>query len=777
MSFGQLLKFALLSIGFIQPTKEVPTSECPIQCHCVPNRMSCEIPGLRRLPEPYMPQLESLLVENQTLDSTHLGPTELSVYRTPEFGGQVRLKSLYIRWCNVRTIGRHAFEALGSKLEILDLSGNPLTHIGDYAFAGLGPLTLVLDRIDQPKFDDHTFAGLTKMKSLLMRHSKLVSLPYQPLLSLVSEQRLDKLLLKGNRFHSLDSKFDRIFSGLHDFEINGNPWHCDCQLTWLIRRYRLMVNNRAQIHISRKRSWDDSNSINMWEQEDNQPKCSSPPGLSGRNFSDLITDVYDMHESRTNLMGITGWPTIIHCPPPQLERLDVDLGKYLALLQTENSNSLLNDVKQSAVNLKCVMRGSKQLVVEWRYHDPTTGPKIISEMNASLPSANEALGIQQRNRRLDDFVRTESSVKVFPVSQSDTYSCLGYDVLGNVSAKVRVLWPPTIPNVSTKMDISSTLATPNTTPEIANNFWSAEDIMSSQSVLHLPQFSLSQLLGAIGGTFFSTVMLFFLIHRCLHYYPAVCGVHKGRRRTKTKTRILESVIISPANTSSSNTSTSNTKLGSSPKTDEQYSSMPIFVSSEAMSLTANMLNAHAYHQLMNGGNNLVPGSTANVINPFIHPMESHAFRTAMQRGSSLHSASTSYEPVVYSDANNITYDVPSVLNRRDNDVLRPYPEQTLPLLFNSMLPSTNAPMDVQISRNPGLIQSALMIPPPPSIPQPSLPNNSNTANLNNAFNRAPSTVTNLLVLQASCNPVQSDIMTLNQRKGVDITACHTNFSR
>ncbi|TGZ60969.1 hypothetical protein CRM22_008264 [Opisthorchis felineus] len=734
-----LLRFTALSI------------DCPIQCNCVPNRMSCEVRGLKQLPEPYSSQLESLLVENQTFDSSHLGPSELSMYRTPEFGGHVRLKSLYIRSCNIRTIGRNAFESLGSRLELLDLTGNPLKHIADYAFTGLGQLTLILDKLDQPPaFDDHTFSGLVRMKSLIMRHSKLTTLPYQPLLQLTSDGKLGKLLLKGNQLRRLDSKYDRIFVRLQDFEINDNPWYCDCQLTWLIRRYRTMLQKRSSSYHSRQRRWDGQFS-NNWELEDNQPKCADPASLAGRNFSDLITDMREVYIPPDSLYNA---PKIFHCPPPQLESLDVLIDSLDGGENATASGSTRGKSTPSkpSVKLKCVVRGSRQMQVSWQYHPPGPfGPQPIGKDSNSVRSQNAMSN--QYGLSSDELTRAESNIVVERIAESDAYSCLGYDVIGNVSTLVRIKWPllPTS-TIAAPVRVTSEPPVMNYTRDPAPSDWSKEILIPSDSVLHSPQYSLSQLMGAIIGTFLSTVLLFLGIHCALHWRANICEARKSR---KSEVNVVGNASVSPAGTSSSNTSSSNTRLISSPKLNELSAmNMPFHLNPDAMLVTKNFLNAHLLQQAMNSAahmdNSNLPVGIESASLPNSLQTQMH-FQSTMTPGPN--TIPVAYEPVAYSDMNNLTYDVPWMVNMNRTNPMHFPPsqnlrsEQQIPLLFNNQCTLSNHQQPL-IDHNSGL-PATLQIPPPPSIPQPSLPGTPSTATLNNdTMNRTPSSGTNLMILQA-----------------------------
>ncbi|CAL8088644.1 unnamed protein product [Calicophoron daubneyi] len=753
--------------------------DCPPQCLCVPNRMSCEKPGLRHLPSPYMLQIEHLVVQNQTFDSTHLGPTEMSMYTSPEYGGQVRLKRLHIRFCNIRTIGRNAFQALGSNLEMLDLTGNPLKHIGDYAFAGLGQLTLILDYVEQPELDEYTFEGLAKMKSLIMRHSNLVTLPYKPLLHLSSEGKLDKLLLKGNHLRKLDEKFDNIFMHLQDFEIAGNPWHCDCQLTWLIRRYRLMLENRSNPFKQRRRRWPEDGPMD-WEAEDNQPKCGSPPALIGRNFSDLITSLDEVYKQFTNKRVNFHLPTVLYCPPPHLQSLDINLQHLLTPALSRQSSKTEtrtertsdstneNDAGKTYINLKCAMKGSPQLAITWNYHHPSMGLKNVS--NLSTVHRRGASNLDELARSADswsfdlsDLMETESDITVRRNDDLDVYSCLGQDVIGNVSALIRVHWPPTVPTVPHTEKVTTTTPTINVSRKQLPNEW-PKDMITSTSMLHSPKFSLGELLGAIAGTFLSTVLLFFIVHHTLHCRLNGCDKQKRTESAKSEAGILQSPGVSPAGTSSSNASSSNTKLISPTNGGADYcpGSRPVQINPEALSLTANLLNAHAYHQLINGncalGRNTLPVGLGQAvvsqgagINRSLGSQAQIPQQQIYRTSDGCATSMAAYEPVAYSDANNLTYDIPLITNMNAANTpqqIRMLTEQHIPLLFSGMLRDPNRPNDSKPLQNSGLIQSALMIPPPPSIPQPSLPASSSSLTLTGSSARTPMDSDNLMALQS-----------------------------
>ncbi|KAH8876637.1 Reticulon-4 receptor 2 [Schistosoma japonicum] len=776
----------VITVCTIKLSYGIESTLCPQQCICSSKRMNCELPGLKYLPIPPMLQLEYLLIQNQTFLNTHLGSNELSIYRSIEYGGKIQLKSLHIRYCNIASLGRNTFQALGSQLRLLDLTGNPLIDIADYAFTGLDQLTLIMDEIKLTNFHENTFNGLTKMKSLIMRNSNLRELPYKSLEQLTSISRLNQLILKGNQLQRLNIKYDVIFKELQNFEINDNPWHCDCQLNWLIKRYR-------HIH---KNDWNDTIE-NSWDREDNQPKCSTPHSLAGYKFSDLITDLSEAyHPITTNTWGKLNPPFILYCPPPQLERLDVDLTKlhYSDSKISQNTvrekrNERLNlksTDQHSSVRLTCSMKGSTELSIMWYYHKSDMTVLNLSNIHVTrkysddrqlsrLNKENEAWSI-----RSNEIIRAESELEVTKQHEVDMYSCVGIDVIGNVTATVRLQWPLIMPTKLLEMEneplTALTLPYNESKPTYLNS-WPTTPLSQSGSVLHTKQFSLGELIAATAGTFLSTVLLFFIIYQSLHRRLSPCDKRKQYRPHKTDNAILEVPGISPGGTSSSNTSCSASRPAittSSIETNVSETSITNCptgqMNSESISLATNLLNAQ---QFLNGMSAFT--HTTLPVNMRQQTMQTELGRCIRPAQSSTIGDgslnSMSYEPISYSDANNVTYDVPWIVNTNSNNLnngnvvnvnQRISNEHCIPLLYNGLPTSITNP--IESNHSTSHLHGGLFIPPPPSIPQPSLPNSctNSTLSLKNVTVQ-PNFQGNLLFLQSGCYPPTMNSVTSNSQ--------------
>ncbi|CAI2729141.1 unnamed protein product [Schistosoma spindalis] len=812
-----LIIINIIIIFNIKFTYQLDTTICPKQCICSSKRMNCELTGLNYLPiPPSILQLEYLLIQNQTFLNTHLGPNELFIYRSIEYGGKIQLKSLHIRYCNIISLERNTFQTIGKQLRLLDLTGNPLIQIDDYTFNGLNQLTLIMDEIKLRYFHPNIFNGITQMKSLIIRNSNLYELPYESLLQLITMSKLNQLIIKGNQLKQLNKKYDKIFKELQHFEINNNPWHCDCQLNWLIKRYHLIHkyhNNNNNHNPNNPNHNNNNNTIDHnWnhndEEENNQPKCSTPLSLAGYKFSDLITDLSETYNNNNNNLNTNLWeksnsPFILYCPPPQLERLDIDLSNFNHIQKSIINKSYHQSY--DSVRLTCSMKGSRELSILWYYHNHHNNNMTLVNL-----SNHHILHKYPNNKQIsymnNDIIKVESQLDIIKQQQIDIYSCIGIDVIGNVTATIQLQWPLIqLLKIDNKLSLSiyneSKLNylnnwSTNTTTIDGSSSSSSSTISSlsyTNSMLHMKQFSLGELIAATAGTFLSTVLLFFIVYQTFHCRLTSCDKRKLYRPHKTDHSILEVPNISPDGISSLNTTlcniskpttittattttttttiittTTNSNNNSSNGSVEtnllqnSITNCPTSqLNSETISLTTNLLNAQQFLNGLSGFNhgtlpvNIRQQTIQTELGRCIQPAPSSTIGDGSLN-------SMSYEPISYSDTNNVTYDVPWIVNTNTNDNninnhniinmnQRISNEQCIPLLYNGL--PTN------ISNHTGLL-----IPPPPSIPQPSLPNSCTNSTLSlKTVTIQPNFQSNLLFLQSGCYPQLINSVTTNSQ--------------
>ena len=145
----------------------------------------------------------------QTLDLSH---NPLEKLPAGVFLSTISLENLYLNDCELTHVEQDAFKGLES-LHILDLSNNILHQIS---------------------FD--TFIIYSQLRSFNISSNSLVSLP-EGLFSNMST--LESLALANNQFQSLRrSILYPIQQTLSSINISGNPFECNCELTWLVKWLR-----------------------------------------------------------------------------------------------------------------------------------------------------------------------------------------------------------------------------------------------------------------------------------------------------------------------------------------------------------------------------------------------------------------------------------------------------------------------------------------------------------------------------------------------------------
>ncbi|XP_028172783.1 insulin-like growth factor-binding protein complex acid labile subunit [Ostrinia furnacalis] len=124
-------------------------------------------------------------------------------------------------------------------LEYLDLSDNPITEISEEDFSELpGLKVLKLNNLRIKEVPEYVFAPLHGLEHLELERNKNLtvfsSLAFgQEVLDDPDYFVLEKLSLKGSRLSKLEKDLAVPFGQLNLLDLQGNPWKCDCELTWL----------------------------------------------------------------------------------------------------------------------------------------------------------------------------------------------------------------------------------------------------------------------------------------------------------------------------------------------------------------------------------------------------------------------------------------------------------------------------------------------------------------------------------------------------------------
>lgn len=171
-----------------------------------------------------------------------------------------------LRWLDISYISLYSLDAktfhITTKLEFLDLSGNefydvpidalrsakrlkhlrlnenPISSLGRRSFVKLDSIeVLELNYMDKLKeVTDETFSDMTSLRVLEIRHNRqlrhISPAAFSGLFNESSRPVLEELDLQGNQLHSLQKSMVPC-ARLRKFNIQQNPWVCDCTFVWV----------------------------------------------------------------------------------------------------------------------------------------------------------------------------------------------------------------------------------------------------------------------------------------------------------------------------------------------------------------------------------------------------------------------------------------------------------------------------------------------------------------------------------------------------------------
>ncbi|BHF65700.1 hypothetical protein SprV_0200871300 [Sparganum proliferum] len=675
--------------------------------------MDCKQPGLRELPPPPSRKLEMVVISNQTFRSNVLNSLTLKPYWSPEFGGEVRLKLLKIRYCNIASLARGAFSNLGLQLEELDLSGNPLKTIDAFVFSGLKLKSLFLNNLPRPVIDDNAFSGVLEVNSLSLQNSGLTQLLYPALLQLTQSNFLKNLFLHGNQLSKVEASFEHIFRTLQSFELTGNPWHCDCNLLWLIQIYRLSRVNGAQM-----------------SRVHQQPTCFGPDDFTNFSFDQIALNESELYAEPY----FTGSPRpLLICEVPRLEHLEVDLRQFVV------------DTKDSQAVLGCLIRGTPEVHISWTHHLATGQSRNVTSQAAlaATPAVSSERQAFEFSRGRAPVSRWSSSLTVSRFNASDVYSCTGTNLLGNVSATIRVLWPkgantPAVVKGAKETETEDLMGTRR------SSYGLNHQLPYDQYNVLAKRFSLMDVIGAVVGTFLVTMLLFVLAYRSSRLY----SYHKSKCRGHMMLTGLtgqEASKHSPGGTSSSGMASSLLRF-SHPPVEQPTKAATFFDFSEQTVQTSTCTAPPPTHQspVMRGvyksaGLDEQTGKTQQgqrqqqqqQQQPTVAPAKQHdsgTYNSHSTVSSATANGQGAYE-TVYNEPNQIMYETPNDgLTGQNQSFLYQLGShlnmQGYPILLSGTLPRGPGGAFTQVPFSLPPSQYPTYIPPPPSIQQPTLPGTS-----------------------------------------------------
>uniref|UniRef100_A0A8C4QFY7 LRRCT domain-containing protein n=1 Tax=Eptatretus burgeri TaxID=7764 RepID=A0A8C4QFY7_EPTBU len=188
----------------------------------------------------------------KNLAGLHLRDNLLTNLHDNMFQGLSQLRWLYLNRNRISQISENAFRA-PSKLRRLYLQGNSLTSVPSNAINILKLSILNLGSNHIHNISNVDFKKLRFLRELKLGGTELVNVSPN---SFASLKRLRTLDLSNNNLSTLPSL--SLLPALQRLHLEGNPWLCDCRLTWL----------------------------HTWvQEEDSEPvTCQSPPSLNGHRL-------------------------------------------------------------------------------------------------------------------------------------------------------------------------------------------------------------------------------------------------------------------------------------------------------------------------------------------------------------------------------------------------------------------------------------------------------------------------------------------------------------
>uniref|UniRef100_A0A3Q1FMQ7 Immunoglobulin superfamily, member 10 n=1 Tax=Acanthochromis polyacanthus TaxID=80966 RepID=A0A3Q1FMQ7_9TELE len=207
----------------------VPSSaDCPKSCVCyVPTEVHCTFRYLTAIPDHIQPAVERI----------NLGYNSITVVRENGLSGLESLELLMLHSNTIHSIEDRAFQDLKS-LQVLKMSFNKVKEINKETFKGLNSLLrLHIDHNHIEFISPEAFYGLTNLQLVHLEGNHLQQLHPDTFITLRHSQifkvsSIRSIHLSDNLLTSLPAD---IFSGCSQLEnlfLHGNPWTCDCRMTW-----------------------------------------------------------------------------------------------------------------------------------------------------------------------------------------------------------------------------------------------------------------------------------------------------------------------------------------------------------------------------------------------------------------------------------------------------------------------------------------------------------------------------------------------------------------
>ncbi|XP_071070666.1 immunoglobulin superfamily member 10 [Dasypus novemcinctus] len=205
------------------------TTACPRRCTCyTPTEVHCTFRYLTAIPDRIPPNVERM----------NLGYNSLARLTETDFSGLKKLELLMLHSNGIHTIPDKTFSDLRA-LQVLKMSYNKVRKLQKDTFYGLRSLTrLHMDHNNIEFINPEVFSGLTFLRLVHLEGNQLTKLHPDTFVSLrylqiFKTSFIKFLYLSDNFLTSLPQEIVSYMPDLESLYLHGNPWTCDCHLTWL----------------------------------------------------------------------------------------------------------------------------------------------------------------------------------------------------------------------------------------------------------------------------------------------------------------------------------------------------------------------------------------------------------------------------------------------------------------------------------------------------------------------------------------------------------------